>query len=80
MNSGLSDREHRHRLAYAERHHEYLRLRVIQAQIRASIAMAHGEDDKAMDQLQIAQNYIEFMDDCNHTIDIHRRALDHGDA
>lgn len=71
----LSVAEHEHRLAYAERQFEHWRLRVVQAQLEAQRELAIGRLDHAEKRIDAANNWLRHLEDCNGTIDEHRRAL-----
>lgn len=71
----MDKQEHAHRLAFAERQFELYKLRATQAQLEASYRMALGDHAGANEKLGAARNFLQFLNECNETIDDHRRAI-----
>lgn len=71
----MTKTEHEHRLAFTERQFEHFRLRAAQNQMYAQLALAKGDLKKAERELQAARNHLDFINECNETADMHRRAI-----
>jgi hypothetical protein len=72
----VNPQELKHRIAFGERQWEWCRLKVLQNQLEAQLLLTKGEDDKAKHKLEVAERYIEFLDECNASIDGNRRSLE----
>lgn len=76
----MSPAELRHRIAYGERQHDHFMARAGQAHLLAQLAIAEGRYDAAKDHLACAKRHLDFVADCNDSIDGHRRKLEPGDG
>lgn len=66
--------EHRARLSFAKNQFELYELRVKQAQSKAAFFLLLNDLESARKELSKADNFIQFLNECNETIDEHFRA------